>query len=441
MEADIPARPVLDWQVQSALLRLNRQIPERLGDHALQRLAESGMDVLLHSRSRFQKLTRQLYPVRDETSSWRWKQGAHRNIERPSYVEDGYVYLYFPESAIFQRFLEQEAVRKMVLERLVDLFSDYLEKVYYRLERYWSEFLRHCQKPDTVADNGEREEIAQRHREKIKGLESRFWQDRLEEALEQLRLDFPEEPDISARHNLGEPVGQLSFEIYRIPLGKEIKHRCNWPLYRNLFLEKLGEVLERSLETGGLALQKADSEANGYRYLEYPDAPQAGGAGLPDEAAGLVLQYATAGSLSQEQTLREAQLVDLSEKIRCFVQKVERSMGWFGRGGFGVRRTEEPGRELAQLFADAKHWTGEARLLLELLEKADWALRRRSCCKRCELRAQLKQLLRDLFALSHKPFFEKDLGVQLSACYRTTSKRKESYLRLKRVLEDFVSEL
>ena len=141
--AEKPPILPLDWQIPGALLRLDREIQRRLGEHVLQKLSENGVDLLLCSRKQFQKLVGELYSVRNEPVTWQSKQEIYPNTDRPLYVEDGYIYLYLDESLIFRRFLEQQAVHKMALERLTDLLLEYLEKVVCHLERYWSEFQHH----------------------------------------------------------------------------------------------------------------------------------------------------------------------------------------------------------------------------------------------------------------------------------------------------------
>ena len=473
--AEKPPILPLDWQIPGALLRLDREIQRRLGEHVLQKLSENGVDLLLCSRKQFQKLVGELYSVRNEPVTWQSKQEIYPNTDRPLYVEDGYIYSYFDESLIFRRFLEQQAVHKMALERLTDLLLEYLEKVVCHLERYWGEFQHHY-KSRTEGSVVQKDISVEEHRawEQLKELERDFWQDCVERALEQLQLDLPGSAKLEIGPNEfgppryvfeyplqyveGRPFWErdLPSNLYYIPLVKEIKHCCNWSVFCDSVLQKSNTVLENCLEAEGLILER-DSTEHEYRYFEYPNFPPPVGecAEGPDEMLGIRLRYATAADLAQTETLRESVFVDLSHKIRSFAKKVEKQTRWLQKVFWAFKMRDKTAKDkevcarlvTTELLNGAQklehlHRAGEARLLFELLEKADLALWQQCLLygggrRHYQLRWQLKQYLRQLLGLL--PDCEKDLGIQLTACYRTTSKRRESYLRLKRVLDDFAA--
>ncbi|WGK69646.1 hypothetical protein P0082_01940 [Candidatus Haliotispira prima] len=231
-------------------------------------------------------------------------------------------------------------------------------------------------------------------------------------------------------------------------------------------------------------------------YCEYPESRGSGydlsnlGAGdLPDELARLTLRYATAAWLHRRESLHEEQFIAMSQRIQHFFSEVEKNtrFRWFHAGSLLLnRKLAETGQahtpnsgskpttsvkalmttdlpapeELLRPFSPApvdsdsgagqryglprqqnRHY--EAKLLLELLQKAGVALQHRfrfrtGGHKYHKLREEMLLLRRDFLSLCHQPLYT-DVGIQIAAHYRTVRNRRETYLRLEKILQEFLA--
>ncbi len=241
-----------------------------------------------------------------------------------------------------------------------------------------------------------------------------------------------------------------------------------------------------------------DSEAlSGACYSEYPEwqSPSVANSDFqpdaPDELARLTLRHAPTQWLYQQKNLREQQFIAISEQIQQFFTEVEKStrFGYFARcyyrayhwytrafpphrqsGGvefqtgakqFGITSNAyfaRPEERLPQAGAQGSERQGdmappadsfisesnlhyEAGLLLELLQKAhivlQYQLQFRSNGRHYRLFREMLLLRRQLLDLCHQPSYGADVGIQITAQYRTVHKRRETYRRLESVLQNF----
>ncbi len=326
-------------------------------------------------------------------------------------------------------------------------------------------------------------QIAQRHR-RIKQLQTiarNFWQDNFAYALALLRLDLPNwenkaqrsRLDISDNQGAKEPT--IVFKPCYITLLKELELRCNLVSQRQDLFERLRKILEQSFHD--FPLETAHNSHSEVRYAEY-----LGEDIRPDEWLELHLWNATDIWLQQWANLNEQSLIGLSQQVRDFFSRVEKitRFQWFGNGVAmavgGVSRlvsrsfakagkkqslaaifsgkelTEQQGNiaiaELLQQSVDSLNPLNqfgpnrgyELRLLLELLHRAELALhyQRKLSAKHYALLNRLPRLRRELLRFCQKPSYSQS-GIQITAFYRTVSKRSETFLRVEKILKDFCS--
>ena len=474
----------LQTQLNACIIRFEYDISQRLGQYTLQKLQGNGLDLLRSGREALLDLVNRIHQTFGlgqglHHLEFQWHADSHCDADRPEYVEAGYIYLYLSERSILGYFLQQKACYKAMLELLTDHVIRYMEKVYYRIEQHWQEFQSHfmalesqgsshnvslgeeheLENPATEYPQATAAQIAQRHRriQQLQAITRSFWQDNFAAALGQLHLDLPNWqdgtemlPDIEQ----GQAIQQqhLIFAPYYMALLKELESLCNLAQQRQNLQFRLRRTLEQSFDGFPLQVQATSNEV---RYTEYPEESI-----WPDEQAKLSLRYAAEQWLQQWQTHGEERFIALSKQIHDFFAKVEKAtrFRWLYMGiralvpklsrtqqaeaATGLPEKNAALEELLQKpnLSPFGHNLGyETRLLVELLQRADLALLYQLPFRprHYELQKQLQQLRRNLLNLCHQPLYTNDLGIQITACYRTVRKRRETFRRLEKILQDF----
>ncbi|MEM9424227.1 MAG: hypothetical protein AAF975_05510 [Spirochaetota bacterium] len=492
----------LQTQLNTCLVRLEYDINQRLGQHTLQKLQGHGWDLLRGGRESLLNLVKQVHqafalgegPLHLE---FRWRSGSHHNAERFGLVEDGYLYLYLSERNILRYFLQRKTCYKVLLELLADHIVRYMEKVYYRLEQQWQEFQGHYMVADHDAQ-ATAAQIAQHHKrmQQLQSMARSFWQDNFTEALKQLCLDLPEWDDLP--HVSERPAAAASFEPYYIALLQELESRCSLMQQREGLQLRLRKILEQSLDGFPLELKmdpESGTQSSTVLYTEY-----SGKGFYPDELAELRFRYATGTWLQQWEVECEERLIILSREIQNFFAQVEKAsrFQWLRQWFYGgvqqlLRRLifrlsrKQNGNHLEKFSPDSSHaakllpvdtgsftkdtemaenpeintvnnvlkelgenssewclgsnssFVHEIRLLSESLQRAGLALSSPKSYRYYKLREQLQVLREELFSLYYQAPYGNDVGIQITASYRTVSKRRETFRRIEKILQEFCS--